>query len=164
MTWYLERLRGRRVLLFEDNQAVVAMLASLTSHSPALMAELRLLVELLDFNDVSLRALYIKSAENVVADHFSRLARPRDYLLDASIFELVQGWWGACDVDAFASGATALLSRWWAAVPVVGCDGVDAFAQSWAGPRVWAHPQRPRRTAKFPLFVCIYYLCICAIY
>ena len=114
VTWYLDRLRGRRVLLHEDNQAVMHMLTSLVSKSKPLMAELRSLVALLDSNDISLRSLYIRSADNVVADLCSRLARPRDYVLEASIFQLVQEWWGACDVDAFASGATALLPRWWA--------------------------------------------------
>ena len=138
--WFLERVRSRRVLLFEDNQAVVAILTSLTTRSPELMAELRELLEILDINDIALRALYIRSAENIVADHYSRLARPRDYTLLQSIFDLVQTWWGACHVDAFASGATALLPRWWAALPTAGCEAVDAFAQPWVGQRVWAHP------------------------
>ena len=59
--WYLARLRGRRVLLWEDNQAVVAILTSLSSRTPALMAELRRLVELLDLNDITLRALSLHS-------------------------------------------------------------------------------------------------------
>ena len=138
--WFLERVRGRRVLLYEDNQAVVAMLTTLVSRSPALMAELRKLVELLDTNDIALRALYIRSADNVVADHYSRIARRRDYTISAEVFDLVRSWWGDCEVDAFASGATSLLQRWWAPTPEVGCEAVDAFAQQWAGQRVWAHP------------------------
>jgi len=115
--WYLETLRGRRLLLFEDNQAVVAILTNLTSKSPALMRELRLLVEVLDWNDISIRALYIRSAENKIADYFSRIARARDYRIVASIFELAQSWWGPCTVDAFASTASALLPRFWSDVP-----------------------------------------------
>ena len=138
--WYLEALRGRRLLLFEDNQAVVFILASLTSKSPELMAELRRLLELLDSNDISLRALYIRSAANVVADHYSRIARPRDYAIAAALFQQVTAWWGACTLDAFASAATALLPRFWSEVPVEGAEATDAFAQSWAGERVWAHP------------------------
>ena len=41
-------VRGRRLLLYEDNQAVVAILTNLTTRSPLLMAELRALIELLD--------------------------------------------------------------------------------------------------------------------
>jgi hypothetical protein len=138
--WYLERLRGRRLLLFEDNQAVVAILTTLTSRSPALMKELRLLLEVLDFNDVSLRAVYIRSAENRVADYFSRLARPRDYAIAAARLDEVQRWWGTCTVDAFSSAATAQLQRFWSELPEGTAEGTDAFAQCWLGERVWAHP------------------------
>ena len=128
------------MLLHEDNQAVMHMLTSLVSKLKPLMAELRRLVALLDSNDISLRSLYIRSADNVVADLCSRLARPRDYVLEASIFLLVQEWWGACEVDAFASGATALLPRWWEAQAAHGCEAIDAFAQHWPEQLVWAHP------------------------
>ena len=74
-------------------------------------------VEVLDQNDISLRAVYIRSAENKIADFFSRLARPREYSLERVHFDLVQEWWGACTVDAFASGATAMLPRFWAELP-----------------------------------------------
>ena len=138
--WYVDALRGRRLLLFEDNQAVVAIVTSLTSRSPELMAELRALLEVLDVNDVALRAWYIRSAENVVADHFSRIARPRDYVLRQELFERVQSWWGAFTVDAFASEATARLGRLWAELPMPAAAGVDAFAQQWEGECAWAHP------------------------
>jgi hypothetical protein len=138
--WYLEALRGRRLLLFEDNQAVVAILTNLTSRSPALMRELRKLVYVLDVNDISVRAVYIRSAENKVADFYSRLARPRDYTIAQHLFERVQSWWGECSVDAFASEATARLPRFWSDAPSPSAEAADAFAQVWAGERAWAHP------------------------
>ena len=138
---HLEHLRGRRLLLDEDNQAVVAIVHSLTSKSPELMAELRLLVALLDENDVFLRCRYIRSEDNVVADYFSRIARAREYTIDLSIFQAVSRWWGACSVDAFASDASALLPRFWAEASGCRAEAVDAFAQPWeAELRVWAHP------------------------
>ena len=138
---YLERLTGRRLLLHEDNQAVVAVIASLSSRSPEMMAELRELVQLLLLHDISLRATYIRSEDNVVADYFSRIARAREYSLDPSIFDLVQSWWGACSVDAFASTASALLPRFWAETRGGGEAAVDAFAQPWQDEQlVWAHP------------------------
>ena len=76
---YVTSLRACRLLLWEDNQAVVAIISSLTSHSPELMEELRELVALLDLNDIHLRALYIKSEANVVADYYSRIARAREH-------------------------------------------------------------------------------------
>ena len=137
---YLPYLRRRRVLLYEDNQAVVAILTTLTSKSPQLMRELRLLVQILCDEDIYLRALYIRSAENVVADLFSRLAHPRDYCISRRLLQRLQQWWGAFTVDAFASPATARLPRFWTAVPARGAEATSAFSQQWHGEHVWAHP------------------------
>jgi hypothetical protein len=138
---HLGELAGRRLLLHEDNTAVVAMVHSLTSRSPALMAELRLLVKLLSEHDISLRARYIRSADNWDADYQSRMVRPHEYRLARSIFEELSERWGACSVDAFSSEATAQLPRFWAETAGSAAAAVDAFAQPWADePLVWAHP------------------------
>jgi hypothetical protein len=138
---YAESLRGRRLLLYEDNQAVVAILTNLTTRSPLLMAELRHLVRVLAELDVSLRATYIRSRENVVADYYSRLARPYEYAISHDVFRRVSTWWGECTVDAFAAAATALLPRYWAESFSDHCaEAVDAFAQEWRGECAWAHP------------------------
>jgi hypothetical protein len=138
---HLGELAGRRLLLHEDNTAVVAMVHSLTSRSPALMAELRLLVKLLSEHDISLRARYIRSADNWEADYQSRMVRPHEYRLARSIFETLSERWGACSVDAFSSEATAQLPRFWAETAGSAAEAVDAFAQPWADePLVWAHP------------------------
>ena len=138
---YVDSLRGRRLLLYEDNQAVVAILTNRTTKSPLLMAELRALMELLAEADVSLRATYIRSAANKVADYFSRLARPHEYAVAHDVFRCVCGWWGECTVDAFAGAASALLQRYWAeAHGDDGAEAIDAFAQEWEGERLWVHP------------------------
>lgn len=140
VTHYLPHLRRRRVLLYEDNQAVVHILATLTTRSVPLMRELRMLVQVLCEHDIILRALYIRSAENVVADLFSRLAHRGDYCILAGLLARLQSWWGAFTVDAFASPATARLPRFWTEIPCTGSSGTDAFAQQWHGEHVWAHP------------------------
>jgi hypothetical protein len=138
---HLEQLAGRRLLLHEDNTAVVAITHSFTSKSRELMAELRLLVAVLDENDTSLRTRYIRSADNVVADYYSRIAQAREYQIDPLIFEEVAGYWGACSLDAFASEASAMLPRYWAEAAGSAALAVDAFAQDWESEAlVWAHP------------------------
>ena len=104
---FLPELMGRRVLLREDNMAVVYILTNMVTRSPALMAELRRLCLLLDACDIELRPLYIRSAANLVADYASRLACSGDYALARARFDALQAQWGACTVDAFASPATA---------------------------------------------------------
>ena len=138
---YVESLRGRRLLLYEDNQAVVAILTNLTTRSPLLMGELRALVELLAEADISVRATYIRSAANKVADYFSRIVQPHEYAVAADVFSRVAADWGECTVDAFASAATAMLHRYWAeSHSDEGAEAVDAFAQQWEGERLWLHP------------------------
>jgi hypothetical protein len=58
-------LRGREVLVHEDNQAVVAAPIHLTSRSLAMMNYLRKLSELIDTNNISISARYNRSAANV---------------------------------------------------------------------------------------------------
>jgi hypothetical protein len=137
---FLPQLAGRRVLLREDNMAVVHILTSLVSRSPVLMEELRRLWYVLDAADIELRPLYIRSAENVIADWASRLAFSGDYMLRPSAAARLQAEWGACTVDAFSSPATALLPRYWTPGSIEGASGTDAFAQPWDGERLWAHP------------------------
>jgi hypothetical protein len=69
---FLPLMRDRKVLMHEDNQAVVAVLNHLTSRSPAMTDELRKLWELIDTNNINIRARYIRSAANVWADRLSR--------------------------------------------------------------------------------------------
>jgi len=137
---FLPQLVGHRVLLHCDNTAVCWIITNFVSRSPALMRELRTLWGLLSLHDISLRPVYIRSADNKVADAASRMAMPRDYCLERSVFERVQRAWGWCTVDAFASPATAQLPRFWTAADGHGGEARDAFAQQWRGERLWLHP------------------------
>ena len=74
--------------------------------------------------------------------------RPGDYRVDLSVLEDAQRKWGTCTIDAFASNATKLLSKFWTDTDIpVGSSkdgsflGVDALAHPWPeGERIWAHP------------------------
>ena len=138
---YLPQLSRRHLLLHEDNMAVVYMVHSLTSHSPELMEELRALVELLSLHDITIGCRYIRSSDNVVADFYSRIAQPHEYQLRPELFHDLEQQWGPFSVDAFASDASAQLTRFWAASSTGSAAAVDAFAQDWlAEAGVWAHP------------------------
>jgi hypothetical protein len=80
----LPLLRGRKVLMHEDNQ-VVAILSHLMSRSPAMMDELRKLWELIDTDNINIRARYIRSAANVWADRLSRETDKDDWQLKPRI-------------------------------------------------------------------------------
>eukprot|EP01050_Picozoa_sp_SAG11_P002526 SAG11_NODE_129_length_15500_cov_16.145250_13_plen_143_part_00 len=69
---HLPRLKHKRVLIHEDNQAVIYIVRERTSRSPVIMAYLRKLWAILDLNCIDLRLKYVRSAMNP-ADAPSRL-------------------------------------------------------------------------------------------
>lgn len=73
-------------------------------------------------------------------DHYSRIARAREYMLSRALFSALHDRWQPCSVDAFASAASAQLPRFWSEEPTLEAEATDAFAQCWEGEVVWAHP------------------------
>jgi hypothetical protein len=149
---FLPELTGRRVLLHEDNQAVVWILTNMVTRSAEMMSELRALWGVLDLHDIELRPVYIRSAANRIADFASRLAMRGDYVISRARFLALQEMWGDCTVDAFASPATAQVLRYWSESPVEGAEATDAFAQEWRGELAWAHPP-PGLLSQLALFL-----------
>ena len=71
------------------------------------------------------------------------MTAPMDYKIDVAIFEAAQRRWGECTIDAFASAATHLLPRYWAAKDEQAAEHTDALSDPlrWKqGERIWAHP------------------------
>ena len=128
---FLPHLRGRRCLLHEDNQAVVAMLTHATSRSPELMQELRRLWWLLDVNDIRLRPVYIRSAANVWADRLSRMVKAGQTIITPELFRELETRYGPHTVDAFATPLTAHCARFWALEEIPGAEAVGPMHQSW---------------------------------
>jgi hypothetical protein len=126
---FRHELRGKTVQLWEDNQAVVAILRSWTSKSPDIMRILRQLWFLLDTNNITLVARYIKSADNVQADGLSRQHDPGDWRLNPSIFTNLDRRWGPHTVDRFATTLNTQLPRFNSAWGDPNAEAVDSFAQ-----------------------------------
>ena len=138
---FATQITGRHVLLREDNQAVCAILSTLTSRSPQLMRELRRLWYLLDTLDVTLSPKYIRSADNWWADELSRVADRGDWRLHPALFQQLSRDWGPFTVDRFASMANAQLPRYNSAWLDPQTEGLDAFAQSnWADESNYCNP------------------------
>eukprot|EP00873_Tetraselmis_striata_P011875 jgi/Tetstr1/432139/TSEL_021596.t1 len=97
---FLPQLRGRRVLRHEDNTAVLAALANLTSRSPVMMEELRKLWHLVDIHDISIRPRYIQFAANVWAGRLSRELDDSDLQLNPRIFAYLQCLWGTVGAES----------------------------------------------------------------
>ena len=139
---FLQELRGRRVLLHEDNQAVVHILTSLTSRSPALMTELRKLWFLMDSNGISIRPRYIQSAANIWADRLSRELDDSDWQLHPRLFRHLQRRYRHT-VDRFASMANAQLPRYNSRWLDPGTEAVDCLRlpdSVWRSKNNYFHP------------------------
>ena len=67
--------------------------------------------------------------EGAYRSRVSHLAAAGDYMLSPESLQKLQAAFGVLTVDAFASGATAQLPRFWAAEAVDGAEGTDAFRQ-----------------------------------
>jgi len=123
---------------------VVAILTNLTSRAPAMMAELRKLWWLVDTNDITIRARYIRSAANVWADKLSRDRTGQgDWTLRRDVFAQLDKEWGPHTMDRFATANDKLVDRYNARAMGPGCLGVDALAQTdknWRAEHNWCHP------------------------
>ena len=140
---FLPQLRHRSVLLHEDNQAVVAVLTHLTSRSPAMMNELRKLWWLLDTNNITVRARYIRSAANIWADRLSRELDRADWTLNPRVFRYLDRLWGPHSVDRFASMENALICRYNSRWNDPGAEAVDCLRLpdvAWRAEVNWCNP------------------------
>jgi hypothetical protein len=104
---FMPELANHIVQLYEDNQAVVAILMSGTSRSPELMRELRKLFDICGLRNITLRPEYIRSHLNVLADRLSGLRDHDDWKLNPKIFQEATTRWGTPEVDHFATANNA---------------------------------------------------------
>ena len=141
---FIKDLAGKRVLLWEDNQGVVAILSQVTSKSRALMTELRKLWWLMDTNDITIRAKYIRSAANVWADALSRDRDGQgDWMLDPALFRQLDREGPSHTVDRFATANNHQVPRFNALMEGPGVEAVDAMAQddaAWRRETNWCNP------------------------
>ncbi len=124
-------LAGHTVNLRSDNAAVVAVVNSGTSRSPALMAQVRLLWQRLAELRTRLLARYIRTGDNHLADGLSRGRRAPAWRLPPAVFADLQRRWGPHQVDRFASAESALLPRW-NSLDSDGAEAIDAFSVPWS--------------------------------
>ena len=143
---FADDLRGRSVRLWEDNQAVVHIIRNRTSKSPLLMAELRLLLALLDDLDIRLVPRYIKSELNV-ADEFSRLTDRDAWRLKPQVQHMLAKRTLAIlrrpcfSLDAFACHQSTITPRYASRLYDPAALAFDGLALDWQQEQaVWINP------------------------
>ena len=136
----MPELANHIVQLYEDNQAVVAILMSGTSRNPELMRELRKLFDMCGLRNITLRPQYIQSHLNVLADKLSRLRDHDDWKLNPKIFQEAATRWGTPEVDRFATANNAQCRRFNSRWGDPQSEARDAFTQVWVGTHSWLNP------------------------
>ena len=137
---FLPWIRNRKILLHEDNMAVVHILTNHTSRSKPLMALLRKLWWLLDVENIELRPQYIRSAANVWADALSRDLDCDDWKINPRVFQRLDKSWGPHHVDRFASELSAQLPVYYSAHLDPSSAGTNSLSRDWRGVTNWINP------------------------
>ena len=140
---FLPKLKGRRILLHEDNQSVIGVLTHLTSKSPVMMCELRKLFLLIDKYDIRVRTQYIRSAANIWADALSRTTDNSDWQLTPRMFRHLSELWGSHSIDRFASAQNKQLPRYnarWRDGQAEAVDCLHLPDADWRGEHNWCNP------------------------
>ncbi len=139
-------LRGHTVCLYEDNQAVVAIIKNRTSSSPMLMNELRLLMALLEQLEIRLLSRYIHLELNP-ADFFSRLTDRDAWTLSPSVqsmlMQLTQAMFlvrKGISFDGFACPQSKVTSCFASRHFVPEALAEDDLLLEWSGEVVWLNP------------------------
>ena len=134
---FAPELAGHIVQLHEDNQAVVRILMTGTSRSPALTRQLRKLFDFCGLRGITLRPQYIRSHPNVMADRLSRMRDRDDWKLDPAVFEQASERWGRSAVDRFATANNRQCERFISRWGHPQAEARDALTQVWYGEHNW---------------------------
>jgi hypothetical protein len=91
-------------------------------------------------NRIQLAPEWIPREQNQLADYLSKVKKMDDFGLQPEVFESVLRQFGPLSVDRFASAHNALLPAFFSEFWCPGSCGVNAFIESWSGPRSYCFP------------------------
>lgn len=135
-------LRGKRLLLRNDNMTVVAYL----QNGGGTWRDLNLMVKEIfryvmeDLESEVVGVEWIKgNTDNILADALSREVDLDDWMISQAWFNKLQQRW-ACTVDRFADDLNKRLPRFNSRFWCPGAEAVDAFRQDWVGELNWLCP------------------------
>ena len=136
----LLRQEGTAVRLMMDSLVGVQVVNNGTSCSEALTKALRMLRSLCELHGVQLRASFLPSAVNYVADRLSRHPDRTDWSLSDAGFRRLERLHGPHTVDLFATQLNYKCGRYYSATADPGTAGVDAMTKRWTGENCWCNP------------------------
>lgn len=131
---------GARLAVRTDSRVTMGVHNAMCSRSPRLMEEVRRLHDALSFLGLHVEATWLPSLAKAEADRLSRDKDRTDWRLCPAVFAALDAAWGPCTVDRFAYLTIAQLPLYFSRDLDPGCEGVDAWCQSWRGERNFANP------------------------
>jgi hypothetical protein len=108
-----------------------------------MMDELRKLWELIDTNNINIRARYIRSAASVLANRLSRETDRDDWQLNPRIFTYLDSLWGPHSIDKFATQGNSQLPRYnsrWRDPTSEAVDCLHIHDNRWTAETNWCNP------------------------
>lgn len=134
-----EKMKNSNVKVFCDNQSAVGIAEK--GSSKAELHQIVLSIHSLCFRwGIKMETQWVPRDRNQLANLLSRLKDPDDWQVHPAVFGLICARWGRPNFDRFAFGWNAKCSLFNSRWMELGCAGVDAFAQNWAGFFNWLTP------------------------
>lgn len=139
---FASNLRSRNILLRIDNTTAIAYVNKMGSvRYPILDNLAKDLWQWCEERDIWLKASYISSSQNSIADAESRIAPTEaEFELDCKIYKQVIQKFGMPEIDLFASYSNNKCPRYISYQPDPGCQAVDAFTINWQDLFFYAFP------------------------
>ena len=133
-------LVNKPVRIVTDNMSVMAVINKGVSHSRTMMSIYRKMLKFCLERGILLKAEYINTHHNVVADALSRISPFSDWSIPQELFAQMELMFGKRTCDRFASPTSARCHKYNSVIP--GNDSLgDAFLQStWINERNWICP------------------------
>jgi hypothetical protein len=132
-------LRGKRILINTDNQAVFFIINKAGSRDQYTHAICKEFLWYCINENIFPHATWIPRDSNQLADYYSKVNESGDWKLSPSVFSFLEARFGKFDIDLFASRENRQLSQFYSLYLQPDCTGVDAFNFSW-GRSCWCNP------------------------
>ena len=127
MLSFKQTLHKKVILLRSDNSTSVACVNKLRTSSASLNELIIYLTEIMETEEIAIKAMHLAGTENELADYLSRFSETGDWATNPRIFEHLDQCWGPHTIDRFASYQNHKVHRYNSAVPDPLAEAVDAF-------------------------------------
>jgi hypothetical protein len=137
---FASELKDSSVKVRSDNSTAVAQINLCSGRSRGLNRILRKILNLSRSLNINLTAEYLPGVRNTLADSLSRITDRSDWMLNRSIFQILDKRWGPHTVDRFATSRNNQVPRFNALRYCPGVEAIDAMTQCWRADNNWANP------------------------